>query len=408
MSSNNLGRVQGGGFFGSTSTNTASITKTTVQTNGVSPLVGDTIVNANGDLCKITAITSSAYTVTKYGSIKGATGAKGTNGTNGTNGKDGAAGKDGADGATWTSGTSVPGNSSGSEGDFYLNTATWDVYKKGTSSWSKIGNIKGTTGDKGEPGDQGYDLVIKSQEDFDNWCDELNNGAFDGQSVLIIGGGGRGRKGEYFGNYKKPIMLPDTCHILRGVGNVVISFEWNMSGPDVSLPVKCIYSEHEVAPESDSYCIEGITVEADFSCYDQGWSVVCFYGLKNVINCTARARTYYESPAQDSAVGFEYCENLVNCKATTESVYTSSGFVYCINLVNCTAEANGGRSAHGFNYCENLANCRGQGTGAEDSSHSAFYSCSYCSNCRAGTEQVADYIWGGATLSRDDDSCDVY
>lgn len=90
MASSNLGRVQGGGFFGSSATSTTSITKTTVQTNGVSPLVGDTIVNANGDLCKITAITSSAYTVTKYGSIKGATGAKGADGTNGKDGKDAA------------------------------------------------------------------------------------------------------------------------------------------------------------------------------------------------------------------------------------------------------------------------------------------------------------------------------
>ena len=89
MSSSNLGRVQGGGFFGSSATSTTSITKTTVQTNGsISPLVGDTIVNANGDLCKITAITSSAYTVTKYGSIKGATGAKGADGANGKDGQD--------------------------------------------------------------------------------------------------------------------------------------------------------------------------------------------------------------------------------------------------------------------------------------------------------------------------------
>lgn len=73
-STNNLGRVQGGGFFGSTSTSTTSILKTTVQANGVSPLVGDTIVNANGDLCRITAISSTSYTVSRYGSIKGATG----------------------------------------------------------------------------------------------------------------------------------------------------------------------------------------------------------------------------------------------------------------------------------------------------------------------------------------------
>lgn len=77
MAASNLGRVQGGGFFGSTSASTTSIEKTTVQTNGVSPLVGDTVVNANGDLCRITAITEGAYTVTKYGSVKGTKGDKG-------------------------------------------------------------------------------------------------------------------------------------------------------------------------------------------------------------------------------------------------------------------------------------------------------------------------------------------
>lgn len=74
MSENNLGRVQGGGFFGSTSTSTESIPKDTVISAAVKPLKGDTIVNANGDLCVITSVGSSAYTVSKYGSIKGATG----------------------------------------------------------------------------------------------------------------------------------------------------------------------------------------------------------------------------------------------------------------------------------------------------------------------------------------------
>lgn len=75
MATSNLGRVQGGGFFGSTSTSTTSIAKSTVPVGAVSPLVGDTIVNANGELCKITAVESSAYAVVKYGSIRDEDGA---------------------------------------------------------------------------------------------------------------------------------------------------------------------------------------------------------------------------------------------------------------------------------------------------------------------------------------------
>ncbi len=120
MASSNLGRVQGGGFFGSSSTSTTSILKTEVQTNGsISPLVGDTIVNKNGDLCKITAITSTAYTVTKYGSIKGATGAQGSQGPAGATGPAGPAGKDGAKGETGPKGEKGDKGEKGNDGYGY-------------------------------------------------------------------------------------------------------------------------------------------------------------------------------------------------------------------------------------------------------------------------------------------------
>jgi hypothetical protein len=88
MSTVNLGRVQGGGFFASTSTSTTSISKSTIETTtgmDVSPLVGDVIVNANGDLLLIKSITTASYTTTKFGSIKGAKGDKGDSGSGGGN-----------------------------------------------------------------------------------------------------------------------------------------------------------------------------------------------------------------------------------------------------------------------------------------------------------------------------------
>ncbi len=95
----NLGRVQGGGFFGSSSTSTTSILKSTVQINGVTPLVGDSIINANGDICRISAISSTAYTVSKYSNIKGAKGDPGATGATGPRGATGAKGETGATGA---------------------------------------------------------------------------------------------------------------------------------------------------------------------------------------------------------------------------------------------------------------------------------------------------------------------
>lgn len=91
----NLGRVQGGGFYGSTSTSETSIPKSSVSAGSVAPLPGDVIVNANGDLCRITAVTSTAYTVSKFGSIKGATGAQGIQGETGPQGPKGDTGETG-------------------------------------------------------------------------------------------------------------------------------------------------------------------------------------------------------------------------------------------------------------------------------------------------------------------------
>lgn len=61
----------------------------------------------------------------------------------------------GADGATWLSGSGAPGSSTGKDSDFYLDTASYDIYKKTSGSWGKIGNIKGATGEKGDKGEPG-------------------------------------------------------------------------------------------------------------------------------------------------------------------------------------------------------------------------------------------------------------
>lgn len=76
MASSNLGRVQGGGFYASTSTSTTSIAKSTIKQKKISPLLDDIIVNANGDLLQVKAISSdgATYTVEKFGNIKGPAG----------------------------------------------------------------------------------------------------------------------------------------------------------------------------------------------------------------------------------------------------------------------------------------------------------------------------------------------
>lgn len=72
---------------------------------------------------------------------------KGTDGTNGTDGKDG------LDGSKWYDGEGIPSSDLGANGDYYLDTATGDVYARADDVWGLRGNIKGASGSGGDAGD---------------------------------------------------------------------------------------------------------------------------------------------------------------------------------------------------------------------------------------------------------------
>lgn len=109
---------------------------------------GDYYLNiANGDVYK-----RAAGTYSVVGNIKGATGSTGSAGATGATGSTGAAG---VDGATWRDGSGAPSNGTGANGDYYLNTANGDVYKRAAGTYSVVGNIKGATGATGSTGSTG-------------------------------------------------------------------------------------------------------------------------------------------------------------------------------------------------------------------------------------------------------------
>ena len=64
-------------------------------------------------------------------------------------------GSKGQDGATWLNRDGAPETSDGKDGDFYIDTLTYQVYKKENGEWNTIGNIKG---EKGEQGIQGVGI----------------------------------------------------------------------------------------------------------------------------------------------------------------------------------------------------------------------------------------------------------
>lgn len=71
----------------------------------------------------------------------GPTGPTGATGATGAQGEQGAEGPAGDDGATWLSDSVDPGDETGSDGDFYLNTASAKVFKKAGGAWSQIATL---------------------------------------------------------------------------------------------------------------------------------------------------------------------------------------------------------------------------------------------------------------------------
>lgn len=66
---------------------------------------------------------------------------------------------------TWYSGEGEPNNEIGTEGDLYLDTATFEVYKRGAEGWGDpIGTLKGEDGETGEPGYDGNTIVVGEGE----------------------------------------------------------------------------------------------------------------------------------------------------------------------------------------------------------------------------------------------------
>lgn len=90
-----------------------------------------------------------------YSIIANITGPQGPTGATGSAGATGSTGAAGTNGATWRSGSSVPSNGTGVDGDFYLRTTTGDVYLRASVTYSIVANITGPTGATGSAGATG-------------------------------------------------------------------------------------------------------------------------------------------------------------------------------------------------------------------------------------------------------------
>ena len=154
MSTTNLGRVQGAGFFYTTASSGTSISILTITPTNITPLIGDCIIFPNGDLRKVTGVSSSTITCgSVVASFKGPTGETGEKGDKGDKGDTGAQGEKGDTGAAAGFGTPT------ATVDSNVGTPSVTVAASGTNTAKvftfSFKNLKGNTGDKGDKGDTG-------------------------------------------------------------------------------------------------------------------------------------------------------------------------------------------------------------------------------------------------------------
>lgn len=91
---------------------------------------------------------------------QGAKGDKGDSGTNGTNGTNGTPGAPGANGKTILSGATAPSNATGTQGDFYINTTSDEIFGPKPSNAGAWGAGTALKGANGTPGADGSPWVV--------------------------------------------------------------------------------------------------------------------------------------------------------------------------------------------------------------------------------------------------------
>lgn len=228
-------------------------------------------------------------------------------------------------------------------------------------------------------GGQTYDTIISTQEEFEAWYAELDARTYAGSSVLILGGTYRRSDG-------KGLHLPDTLKQLHGLGEVKIIL-YGATG------TRGIF--YDTLPIGKEYSIKNIYLSCSGDTLNLN-SISGFEKCTNINNCTCKATGGYRTGSQMAITkGFINCSNLINCKAETSSLGTSSddiestGFYNCNNLIGCESNSSGYNYGCAFDNCKDLTMCVGVGSSTYNCY--GFYSCTNLAGCNGSSMGPSQY-----------------
>ena len=206
--------------------------------------------------------------------VKGATGAEGGN--------------------KWYVGSSDPqqNNPAGNQGDFYLNTTSYDLFRAGEGgNWSKVGNIRGGQGDTGAEGPQGpkgegfsISKVYASVEEMNSGY--ASDGLEQGDFVIITS------DVESEDNAKLYVKGPSQYDFVTDMsGATGIQGEQGIQGiQGISLRMKGAWAAETSYVNNTSYidlvtyegqtyaCLEDHTSSADFATDNAKWILIAQKG----------------------------------------------------------------------------------------------------------------------------------
>ena len=154
-----------------------------------------------------------------------------------------------------------------------------------------------------------YDLVIKTQADFENFYTTLDNETCTAKSVLFVGNGGTG---SFVRTDGKGLHLPETLKVLAGINSAAIRIT-NFDGTNDAG----IY--YTTKPTDRSYSISNLSVTT----ISNSVITMCLKNCINILNCNLEAYQY----SSRSAYAVAYCNNISHCKILAEC-RTSSGGTY--------------------------------------------------------------------------------
>lgn len=226
------------------------------------------------------------------------------------------------------------------------------------------GNLIEFTGAKVKSELLSYDLIIRTQNEFDNFCNSVTNGTCTARSVLFVGDGGTFEFVKADGLAID--LLSTNIKKISGIKNAIINIQAEGKSSIYGLRV-------EADVDNITLKISGARIIMGFTKFTSATNLtfigqssdtnsgpcIGFEQCNNITNCYADCT----SPTS-YARGYRNCTNIVNSKGVISSPLSknstssmSSVFSGSTNLSNVEAIINEDTpNAYGFFDCENISN----------------------------------------------------